>query len=119
MVFEPVTPPGNGNGLGVVQETIQDRAGGGGRYIPIYSFASELRKTVECSGGNSKMDTIVYIRGPAEGLEELAEHLKAAGIKCSRALDLQGRAGPSSVPDVTLGISGRRCLPSHNRINPA
>ena len=28
MVFEPVTAPSNGDGLGVVQETIQDRAGG-------------------------------------------------------------------------------------------
>ena len=27
MVFEPVTPPGNGNSLGVVQEAVQDRAG--------------------------------------------------------------------------------------------
>ncbi len=29
MVFEPVAPPGNGNGLGVMQETSRDRAGGG------------------------------------------------------------------------------------------
>jgi hypothetical protein len=29
VVFKPVTPPDNGNGLGVVQETIQDRASRG------------------------------------------------------------------------------------------
>jgi hypothetical protein len=29
VVFEPVTPPGNGNGLGVVEEAIQDGAGCG------------------------------------------------------------------------------------------
>jgi len=29
VVFKPVTPPGNGNSLSVVQETIQDRVGGG------------------------------------------------------------------------------------------
>ena len=29
MVFEPIAPPGNRNGLGVVQETIQDGASGG------------------------------------------------------------------------------------------
>jgi len=28
-VFEPVAPAGNGDGLGMVQETIQDRASGG------------------------------------------------------------------------------------------
>ena len=28
-VFEPIAPAGNGNGLGMVQETIQDRSGGG------------------------------------------------------------------------------------------
>jgi|GEM_PF-5859287 hypothetical protein len=29
MVFKPITPLGNGNGLGVVQETIRDRASRG------------------------------------------------------------------------------------------
>ena len=29
MVFEPITPPGNGNNLGVVKETIQDRTSRG------------------------------------------------------------------------------------------
>ena len=29
MVFKPITPPGNGNGLGVVEESVQDRTGGG------------------------------------------------------------------------------------------
>lgn len=29
MVFEPIAPAGNGNGLGVVQETVHDGAGGG------------------------------------------------------------------------------------------
>jgi hypothetical protein len=29
VVFEPIAPPGNGNGLGVVQKTIQNRASGG------------------------------------------------------------------------------------------
>jgi hypothetical protein len=29
VVFKPATPPGHGNGLGMVQETIQDRASRG------------------------------------------------------------------------------------------
>ena len=29
MDFKPITPPGNGDGLGVMQETIQDRASRG------------------------------------------------------------------------------------------
>jgi len=52
------------------------------------------------------MDMVVYIRGPAEGLDVLAERLDASGFKCTRALDQVGRGELPDAAEGTLGMTG-------------
>jgi hypothetical protein len=52
------------------------------------------------------MDVVVYIRGDAEGLNEMAGQLKTGGIKCSLARNFLEKAKPPATADVALGITG-------------
>jgi hypothetical protein len=54
VVFESVTPSGNGNGLGVVQETIQDRAGCG---HVAQEFAPFLQRPVAGHDGGPALES--------------------------------------------------------------